>query len=55
MKQKFECKGKEKYNSKEEADREIFRIMYESCGGAIDLRSYKCKYCSGWHFTSNIK
>lgn len=49
------CSGKLCYNSKNEANREINRMMKESFGGVGDLRCYKCKYCKSYHLTSNIK
>jgi len=52
---KWECKNKKQYASKHEASEEIYRIMTESAGGAVDLRYYKCKYCKKYHLTSTIK
>jgi len=53
--EKFECKGKRKYETKDEANREIYRLMKESFSNTTNLRSYKCKYCKGYHFTSSNK
>ena len=52
---KWECKNKKQYPSKHEASSEIYRIMKESYGGAVDLRYYKCKYCKFFHLTSSTK
>lgn len=52
---KWQCKQKKQYNSKEEAGEEIYRIMNESAGGAVELRYYKCKFCKKIHLTSTIK
>lgn len=52
MKEKFECKGKRFFEKKDEANREIYRIMNESFSNTTFLRSYKCKFCKGFHFTS---
>ncbi len=49
---KFECKGKKPYDSKDEANKEIYRMMVESLFNTTFLRSYKCKYCHKWHLTS---
>jgi hypothetical protein len=51
---KFECRGKEKYYTKREAEQEIYRIMVESLAGTTGLRTYKCKYCEGYHLTSKF-
>jgi hypothetical protein len=52
---KFECKDKQRFLTKERANREIFILMKESLGGVVDLRPYKCKHCKGFHLTSKIK
>ena len=52
---KFECKDKQRFSTKEKANREIFILMKESLGGVVDLRPYKCKHCKGYHLTSKIK
>jgi hypothetical protein len=50
--QKFECQGKRPFDSKDEADREIYRMMVESFSNTTFLRSYRCKYCKKFHLTS---
>jgi hypothetical protein len=55
MDTKFECGGKKRYGSRNEANREIYRLMKESFSNTTFLRSYKCKYCHGYHFTSNFE
>jgi hypothetical protein len=52
---RYECKDKRGYATKREADIEIYRIITESAGGAVYLRSYKCKYCKFYHLTSSQK
>ncbi len=52
MKEKWECQGKEQFDSKEEAMEHIFYMIEESYGGYVFLRPYKCKYCKSWHLTS---
>lgn len=52
---KFQCNNKRQYSNKDEAREEIYRIITESYGGAVNLRYYKCKYCKKYHLTSNIK
>jgi hypothetical protein len=53
---KFECQGKRQYASKDEALREIHRMMEESFGGEGGyLRHYKCKHCKYWHLTDTSK
>lgn len=52
---KIECMGKHSYNKKDDAMYEIYRRIYESAGGVIELRPYKCKFCKKWHLTSNVK
>jgi len=49
---KFECGGKLRFKTRDEANREIYRIMHESFSNTPIVRSYKCKYCKGWHFTT---
>ena len=49
---KWECQGKEQFDSKEEAMDHIWYMIEESYGGYTFLRPYKCKYCKGWHLTS---
>ena len=52
---KFECKGKKPYNTRNDVNKEIYRIMVESLSNNAFLRSYKCKYCKKWHLTNNDK
>ncbi len=52
--EKWECKGKERFSTKEEALNLIFDINEESFGGYTHLRPYKCKYCKGYHLTSQF-
>ena len=49
---KFECNGKRQYNSKDDANREIYRMMVESFSNTTFLRPYKCRFCKSWHLTS---
>jgi len=49
---KFECGGKLRFDTKDEANREIYRMMRESLSNTTNLRSYRCKFCKGYHFTS---
>ena len=52
---KFGCKGKRRYNMKDDAHIEILRLMNEALVGTTNLRAYKCKHCKGWHLTSSSK
>jgi hypothetical protein len=52
---KFECKGKQRFEFKNEALEAIAAMMKETFGGVVDLRPYKCKHCKGFHLTSKIK
>jgi len=52
---KVECQGKERYDSRTDVMKKIFKLQYDSFGGVSDLRPYKCKHCKGWHLTSTIK
>lgn len=45
-------KPKHQYESREDAYREINRLINESAGGVVGLRAYKCKHCKKWHLTS---
>jgi hypothetical protein len=45
------CRGKNKYDSRDEVLDLIALIKHESFGGAMDLKPYKCKYCNKWHLT----
>jgi hypothetical protein len=51
---KFECKGKRRFATASEIHDEIFRIMTEACQNYSTLKPYKCKYCHGYHLTSDI-
>lgn len=55
MKTKWECRNKQRFISKEDAEEEIYIYKEESLGGITELRPYKCKYCKGWHLTSKIE
>ena len=48
----FGCRGKVQYDSRDAALKEIYRLMKESLSNTTFLRTYKCKYCKKWHFTS---
>lgn len=52
---KFECKDKKRYAKKEDAEYEIFMFMVEAYQNYTLLRTYKCKFCKGWHLTSNFR
>lgn len=50
----FGCKGKRRFKTKDEINREIFRLMEDSFLNTTNLRGYKCKSCKGYHLTSKI-
>ena len=47
------CKGKVRYETKDAAYLAIYNQMVESRGGSTILRTYKCKFCKGFHLTSS--
>ena len=51
-KKRFECKGKEEFDSKQEAMEHIWYMIEESYGGYVFVKPYKCKFCGKFHLTS---
>lgn len=46
---------KHPYDTKREAQADIYLRIAESAGGVVDLRPYRCKHCKKWHLTSSVK
>ena len=55
MKENLGCKGKVRYSTKDEAYLAIYNHMVEARWGNTPIRAYKCKYCKGFHLTSELK
>jgi len=43
------CTSKKLYITKEEAEEQVEYLWKEK---QVDLRTYKCPLCTGWHLTS---